>query len=88
MLALKLRANKEILTVDCSEPTVFWIYWNGIDSNQVRVGVDAEMSATIYRDDQENDLRGLCRTCKPGELVEVEARSSGVFQCQVTKSQR
>ncbi len=52
MLALKLRANKEILTGDCSEPTAFWIYWNDIDSKQVKVAVDAEMSAMIYRGDQ------------------------------------
>jgi len=87
MLALELRANKEILTVDCSEPTIFWIYWNDIDSKQVKVAVDAEMSATIFRGDKEKGLHGLLRTCKPGGLVEVEARSSGVFRCQVTKVQ-
>ncbi len=85
MLALKLRPNKEILTVECSEPTIFRLMWVDMLGQQVKVGVDAEMSATIYRDDEKNGLRGLSRDCKPGELVAVEVRSPGVFQCQVTK---
>ncbi len=84
MLALKLRANKEILTVECSEPTTFRVLWDDIVRGQVKVRVDAERSAAIYRE-YDRYIKGLSWLCQPGEMIEVEARSPGVFQCQVTE---
>ncbi len=86
MLALKLRPNKEILTVECSEPTIFRLMWVDMLGQQVKVGVDAEMSATIHREYQDEVLHGLRWTCEPDGFVLVEARSPGVFQCQVIKA--
>ncbi len=85
MLAQRLRVNKEILVIDCAKPTTFRVMWVDLIGKQVRVGVDAEMSATIYRDYQEDTIQGLTWTCEPNGFVEVEARSPGIFQCQVSK---
>ncbi len=84
MLALKLRANKEILTVECSEPTTFRVLWDDIVRGQVKVRVDAERSAAIYRE-YDRYIKGLSWLCQPGEMIEVEARSPGVFECQIVE---
>ncbi len=85
MLALKLRTNREILTIDCSEPGIFSVHWNGISGKDVRVSIDAPLSAGISRVPHTDSIDGLSWLCQPGEMIEVEARSPGVFECQIVE---
>ncbi len=79
-----LRTNKEILTIECSEPTTFRVLWDSVTRGQIKVRVDAELSAVIHRE-YTGSIKGLSWLCQPGEMIEVEARSPGIFQCQVTE---
>ncbi len=85
MLAQRLRENREILVVNCTEPTIFRVIWTDVVGKRVKVGVDAERSASIYRDYQEDTIRGLPWTCERSGFVEVEARAPGIFKCQVNR---
>ncbi len=86
MLNLALRANREILTIDCSEPTVFRIQWRGF-SGEVRVAIDAERTAGISREPCTNDIDGMSWIVSAGDILEIEALAPGKFECQVIEAE-
>ncbi|MCP4120991.1 MAG: hypothetical protein GY751_04495 [Bacteroidetes bacterium] len=85
MLILKLRENREILTVDCSEPAIFSIHWERFYGKVIRVGIGGPLTAGVFRAPCEESIDGMSWICRPGEILEVEALAPGTFQCQITE---